>query len=190
MDELQARYHEAALALAERAARSTLARAGWGPDALDYLATTSCTGRMTPSVDARLVSQLGCRADVQRVHVGDTGCASAMVALQQAWNHLRAFPDHRALVVAVGMVGLIAAKWSVKLLVAMSPAGIARIEGEVLTHNSSMLGLAHVMGYQMRRNPESALFLHASLPLLPVGERGCSPLIKLAEGAKTDVAIA
>jgi alkylresorcinol/alkylpyrone synthase len=38
---------------------------------------------------------------VQRVHVGDTGCASAMVALQQAWNHLCAFPDHRALVVAV-----------------------------------------------------------------------------------------
>jgi alkylresorcinol/alkylpyrone synthase len=38
---------------------------------------------------------------VQRAHVGDTGCASAVVALQQAWNHLRAFPRHRALVVAV-----------------------------------------------------------------------------------------
>jgi alkylresorcinol/alkylpyrone synthase len=38
---------------------------------------------------------------VQRVHVGDTGCASAVVALQQAWNHLQAFPAHRALVVAV-----------------------------------------------------------------------------------------
>jgi alkylresorcinol/alkylpyrone synthase len=35
------------------------------------------------------------------VHVGDTGCASAMVALQQAYNHLRAFPGHRALVMAV-----------------------------------------------------------------------------------------
>src|SRR5947208_324151 len=32
---------------------------------------------------------------------GDTGCASAMVALQQAWNHLRAFPSHRALLVSV-----------------------------------------------------------------------------------------
>jgi len=39
--------------------------------------------------------------DVQRAHIGDTGCASAMVALQQAWNHLQAFPDHRTLVVAV-----------------------------------------------------------------------------------------
>lgn len=55
-------------------------------------------------------------------------------------------------------------------------AGIERIEGDVLTHNSSMLGLAHVMGYEVRRNPESALFLHVSHPLLPVGEQGCSPL--------------
>ncbi len=35
------------------------------------------------------------------MHVGDTGCASAMVALQQAYNHVRAFPGHRAVVVAV-----------------------------------------------------------------------------------------
>ncbi|HKF98109.1 MAG TPA: 3-oxoacyl-[acyl-carrier-protein] synthase III C-terminal domain-containing protein, partial [Steroidobacteraceae bacterium] len=36
-----------------------------------------------------------------RVHVGDTGCASAMVALQQASNYLHAFPGRLALVVAV-----------------------------------------------------------------------------------------
>ncbi|HET7875565.1 MAG TPA: 3-oxoacyl-[acyl-carrier-protein] synthase III C-terminal domain-containing protein, partial [Methylomirabilota bacterium] len=35
------------------------------------------------------------------VHVGDTGCASAMVALEMAYNHLRTFPAHRAVVVAV-----------------------------------------------------------------------------------------
>lgn len=33
--------------------------------------------------------------------MGDSGCASALVALQQAYNHLQAFPAHRALVVAV-----------------------------------------------------------------------------------------
>ena len=47
------------------------------------------------------MARLGCRGGVQRVHVGDTGCASAVVALQQAWNHLCAFPDHKALVLAV-----------------------------------------------------------------------------------------
>lgn len=99
-DELQARFRDGALALSGAAAREALARAGWDAGDVDFVATTTCTGRLTPSLDAHLVGRLGCRRDVQRVHVGDTGCASAMVALAQAWNHLRAFPGHRALVVA------------------------------------------------------------------------------------------
>jgi len=101
VDEMQARFCEGALALGEAAARQALARAGWSVEELDFLATTTCTGRLTPSLDAHLIARLGCRPDVQRAHIGDTGCASAMVALQQAWNHLRAFPAHRALVIAV-----------------------------------------------------------------------------------------
>jgi acetyltransferase len=66
-------------------------------------------------------------------------------------------------------------------------AGFERIEGEVLTHNSTMLGLAHVMGYDVRRTPESALFLHVSLPLLRVGEQGCSRLVDLADAAAATV---
>jgi alkylresorcinol/alkylpyrone synthase len=49
----------------------------------------------------RALAALGLKPSIQRVHVGDTGCASAMVALQQAANHVQAFPDHRAVVVAV-----------------------------------------------------------------------------------------
>jgi alkylresorcinol/alkylpyrone synthase len=100
IDELQARFREGALALSEAAARRALERAGWEPGQVDFVATTTCTGRLTPSLDAHLVARLGCRPDVQRAHVGDTGCAAALVALQQAWNHVRALPGHRALVVA------------------------------------------------------------------------------------------
>ena len=101
VDEMQTRFQAGALELGEAAARTALARAGWTPTDLDVVATTTCTGRLTPSLDAHLIARLGCRPDVQRVHVGDTGCAAAVVALQQAWNHLRAFPRHHALVVAV-----------------------------------------------------------------------------------------
>ena len=101
IDEMNARYQKGALELGEAAARNALARAGWRVEDVDFIATTTCTGRMTPSLDAHLVARMGFRPDVQRVHVGDTGCASAMVTLQQAWNHLRAFPEHRALVIAV-----------------------------------------------------------------------------------------
>ena len=101
VDEMQDRFQRGALEISEAAARRALDRAGWTVDDVDFIATTTCTGRLTPSVDAHLIARLGCRPDVQRVHVGDTGCAAAVVALQQAWNHLRAFPTHRALVIAV-----------------------------------------------------------------------------------------
>lgn len=101
VDELNERFRAGALHLGESAARGVLERAGWDARDVDFIATTTCTGRLTPSLDAHLISRLGCRADIQRVHVGDTGCASAMVALQQAANYLTAFPGRRALVVAV-----------------------------------------------------------------------------------------
>lgn len=101
VDELNDRFRRGALELGRAAALRCLERAGWDVRDVDFLATTTCTGRLCPSLDAHLISELGCRPDIQRVHVGDTGCASAMVALQQAANHLAAFPDHRALVIAV-----------------------------------------------------------------------------------------
>jgi alkylresorcinol/alkylpyrone synthase len=101
VDAMQERFRRGALEIGEAAARLALARAGWTPADVDFVGTTTCTGRLTPSLDAHLIARLGCRPDVQRVHVGDTGCAAAVVSLQQAWNHLRAFPRHRALIVAV-----------------------------------------------------------------------------------------
>ena len=101
VDQLNERFRRGALEVGEAAARRALARAGWTPVEVDFFATTTCTGRLTPSLDAHLIGRLGCRDDVQRVHVGDTGCASAMVALQQAVNYLRAFPGRRALLLAV-----------------------------------------------------------------------------------------
>ncbi|MBI4010692.1 MAG: type III polyketide synthase [Candidatus Rokubacteria bacterium] len=100
VDELTARFQEGSVALATRAVRACLEQADVDVGQVDFLATTTCTGRLCPSLDAHLIRALGFREDVQRVHVGDTGCASAIVALQQAHNYLRAFPGHRALVVA------------------------------------------------------------------------------------------
>lgn len=101
VDELNARFERGALELGRTALLRCLEGAGWSPGDVDFLATTTCTGRLCPSLDARLIHDLGCRQDIQRVHVGDTGCGSAMVALQQAYNYLQAFPGHRALVLAV-----------------------------------------------------------------------------------------
>ena len=101
LDDLQSRFRKSSVELGCQALLTALAGAALTPRDLDFLATTTCTGRLCPSLDAILIHELGLRPDIQRVHVGDTGCASAIVALQQAWNHLRAFPDHLAAVAAI-----------------------------------------------------------------------------------------
>lgn len=101
LDDLQARFRKASQEVGCQALLRALKQAGRSPRDLDFLATTTCTGRLCPSLDTMLIRELGLRSDIQRVHVGDTGCASAIVALQQAYNHLRAFPDHLAAVVSV-----------------------------------------------------------------------------------------
>src|SRR6266446_10443048 len=101
VDELGERFRRGAIELGAEAVRRVVARAGWDLADVDFLATTTCTGRLCPSLDAHLIAELGLKGGIQRVHVGDTGCASAMVALQQAHNHVLAFPRHRAVVVAV-----------------------------------------------------------------------------------------
>jgi predicted naringenin-chalcone synthase len=101
VDEMSVRFRRGAIELGAEAVRRAVERAGWELADVDFLATTTCTGRLCPSLDAHLIAALGLKSTIQRVHVGDTGCASAMVALQQAVNHLHAFPRHRAVVVAV-----------------------------------------------------------------------------------------
>ena len=101
VDELGQRFRKGAVELGAEAVQRAVARAGWELGDVDFLATTTCTGRLCPSLDAHLIAALGLRPSIQRVHVGDTGCASAMVALQQAVNHVQAYPQHRAVVVAV-----------------------------------------------------------------------------------------
>ncbi len=101
IDSLNDRFESESAKLAVQAATACLEQAGREPGEIDFVATTTCTGRLCPSLDARLIRDLGMKKEVQRVHVGDTGCASAIVAMQQAFNHLQAFPDHRALVIPV-----------------------------------------------------------------------------------------
>ena len=101
VDQLNDRWRRGAVEVGKDAVARAIEGAGWRREDVDFLATTTCTGRVCPSLDAQIINELGLKSTIQRVHVGDTGCASAMVAMQQVSNHLRAFPDHRAVMVAV-----------------------------------------------------------------------------------------
>ena len=56
VDELSARFRRGALELGEQAARAALARAGWDASEVDFIATTTCTGRGSTRACARTTS--------------------------------------------------------------------------------------------------------------------------------------
>lgn len=101
IDEMNARARRGAAEIGEQAILRCLERAGAAPGNIDFLATTTCTVSLCPHLDTLFIRNLKLRPSIQRVHVGDTGCASAMVGLQAVWNHLQAYPEHKAMLAAV-----------------------------------------------------------------------------------------
>lgn len=101
VDQLNERSRKGGIEAGREAILRCLQKAGASPQDVDFIGTTTCTVSLCPSLDAIFIRELGMKRSIQRAHIGDTGCASAMVALQQACNHLRAYPAHKALVVAV-----------------------------------------------------------------------------------------
>ncbi len=99
-------YARHARELGEHVARRALDRAHLGPDAVDMIVTTSCTGVMIPSVDAYLVEQLRLRRDVVRLPITELGCAAGAAALSRAREHVRAHPDHTVLVLSIELPSL------------------------------------------------------------------------------------
>ncbi len=86
------RYAVEAPALAETAARAALRQGGLaGNEArITHLITVSCTGFFAPGLDVELITRLGLRPDVQRLHVGFMGCHAAFNALAAARNAVEA----------------------------------------------------------------------------------------------------
>jgi predicted naringenin-chalcone synthase len=93
IDEMNARARKGATEIGGKAVSQCFQRVGASPSEIDFLATTTCTVSLCPHLDTLFIRDLKLRPSIQRVHVGDTGCASA--------NHLHAYPDHRAVVAAV-----------------------------------------------------------------------------------------
>ncbi len=87
--------------LGAEAAERALARAGLDAADIDHLFLVTGTGIATPSIDARIISAIGLRADVKRTPIFGLGCAGGASGLARAADYLRAFPQERALLIAV-----------------------------------------------------------------------------------------
>lgn len=93
------RAHAAELGL--RAARGCLERSRTSASDIDMVVTCSCTGLLLPSLSVLIAENLGLRKDVRRIPITEAGCAGGASALARADEFLRAYPQARALIVAV-----------------------------------------------------------------------------------------
>ena len=83
------------------AASRALERAGLRAQEIDSVVTISSTGIATPSLEARVASRMGFRADIERVPVFGLGCAGGVSGLAVASRLACARPGTNVLMVAV-----------------------------------------------------------------------------------------
>ncbi|MDH3272762.1 MAG: type III polyketide synthase [Gemmatimonadota bacterium] len=79
-----AMYEAHAPPLATTAARRALETGAVDPQEVTHLVTVSCTGFISPGVDAKIIEELGLRRDTQRTNVGFMGCHGALNGLRVA----------------------------------------------------------------------------------------------------------
>jgi alkylresorcinol/alkylpyrone synthase len=99
--ERMAAYLEGAQALFIAAAEKALAAADCRASDIDTIVTVSSTGIATPSLEARVASLMGFRADVERVPIFGLGCAGGVNGLAIARRLAEARPGSTVLMVAV-----------------------------------------------------------------------------------------
>ncbi|QEG42018.1 type III polyketide synthase [Roseimaritima ulvae] len=92
--------------LAATASRSAIEHAGVDAASITHLVTVSCTGFVSPGVDAHLISELGLPPTTQRVNVGFMGCHAAINGLRVARGLIAADPQATVLLAAVELCSL------------------------------------------------------------------------------------
>lgn len=92
--------------LAAAALRDALAAAGLEPEEVDYLLFTSVTGVAAPSIDARLVPEVGLRPDVKRIPSFGLGCVAGAAGIARLHDYLLGHPREVAVLVSVELCSL------------------------------------------------------------------------------------
>jgi alkylresorcinol/alkylpyrone synthase len=101
-----AAFLEHGAAMAERAARMALDRAGLAPSDVDLVFATSVTGVAAPSLDVLVAQRLGLRPDVRRTPSFGLGCAGGAAGLARVHDLLAGRPHDVALLLSVELCSL------------------------------------------------------------------------------------
>jgi polyketide synthase Type III len=98
-DDFHQRYATGLRALVPGVARRALSAAGLEARDIDFVVFASCTGYTCPGYSVELAYELGVPEDKPTANCLGMGCSALVPALGRAWDHLKAHPGSRALVV-------------------------------------------------------------------------------------------
>ncbi|HWF45220.1 MAG TPA: 3-oxoacyl-[acyl-carrier-protein] synthase III C-terminal domain-containing protein [Candidatus Kapabacteria bacterium] len=100
-------YIAATLTLAEQVTLSLADQCEIVTQDFDAIFFVSTTGLSTPSIDARLFNRIPFTKHIKRIPVWGLGCAAGASGIARAFDYVRAYPKHRALVLSVELCSFV-----------------------------------------------------------------------------------
>jgi alkylresorcinol/alkylpyrone synthase len=100
------RWIEASLELGQRAVCEAMNRAGTAPQDIGAFFFVSITGVASPSIEGRLINQMGLSRRMKRIPIFGLGCVAGAAGIARAADYVKAYPREACLLLSVELCSL------------------------------------------------------------------------------------